>query len=492
MNRVSGLAIKHWLLAMLLFAVYGIQVCPFLEAQTVFQLLLPIVISFIVTSSVRIIAMQFIENSELARQVRLQFKLDFILFILAALMIVGYNSYFFDPPWESHLKVILGLTALGFYVASDLALAKEWDIAKQLSRHQLHLPLNNKALSVSQKFSAFAAISTLILAGVIFLVINKDLDWLVNVGSERYPLATAQRYIVIEVSFVLLVVMSYVLRVIMSYSKNLQLLLENENQTLAKVQLGQFDTQVTISSNDEFGLMAQRTNAMISSLQHSTRALQQTRDITIHSLASLAETRDNETGAHILRTKYYVKALAEALREQPDFAEQLSDQTIDLMYKSAPLHDIGKVGIPDAILLKPGQLDTEQWDTMRQHPQIGANALAAAELQFPSEDTAFLQYAKQIALSHHEKWDGSGYPQGLSGAAIPLSARLMALADVYDALISKRVYKPAFSHEKAKQIILEGKGKHFDPAVVEAFCQSESQFLDIAARYQDKEPQAVA
>lgn len=280
-------------------------------------------------------------------------------------------------------------------------------------------------------------------------------------------------------------VLAYVLRVIHSYSKNLQNLLDGENQSLALVQQGQFDTQVTISSRDEFGQIAERTNAMIASLKQNTQALQQTRDIAIHSLASLAETRDNETGAHILRTKYYVKALAEELYQSVDLDEALDKDTIELIYKSAPLQDIGKVGVPDAILLKPGQLDQQQWQVMRQHPEIGAAALAEAERQFSREDTAFLRYAKEIALCHHEKWDGSGYPAGLAGKAIPLSARLMALADVYDALISKRVYKPAFPHQKAKQIIEQGKGTHFDPAVVEAFARCEQQFIEIAARYRD-------
>ncbi|WP_406609154.1 HD-GYP domain-containing protein [Agarivorans sp. JK6] len=491
MEKVARLASKHWLIAMVLFSIYGVQVCPFLEAQTPLQLLLPIIISFLVTLLARRFACLAIERKSKEQQVRAQFTLDFSLFLIMALSIVSYNLMMFEPPWESNLKVILGLAALGFYVAADLALFKEWQIAQDLESAGQHLQIKPQPYSVSQKFSAFAAASAFVLAGVIFLVINKDLDWLVNVGSELYPIEVAQRYIVIELSFVLLVVLAYVLRVISSYSRNLKRLLENENHSLAKVQAGQLDTQVTISSSDEFGLIAQRTNSMIASLQRSTLSLQQTRDIAIHSLATLAETRDNETGAHILRTQYYVKALAEALQNEQGFSNLLSPQIIDLIYKSAPLHDIGKVGIPDAILLKPGQLDDEQWQIMRQHPEIGADALAEAERQFGSEDAAFLQYAKEIALSHHEKWDGSGYPEGLAGNDIPLSARLMALADVYDALISKRVYKPAFSHDKAKQIILEGKGSHFDPAVVEAFCRCEQQFVEIAAQYSDK-PECAA
>ena len=211
-----------------------------------------------------------------------------------------------------------------------------------------------------------------------------------------------------------------------------------------------------------------------------------TQDVTIRALASLAETRDNETGNHIRRTQYYVQCLAEALRDHPRFADHLDDRTIDLLFKSAPLHDIGKVGIPDAILLKPGRLTDEEFTIMKRHALIGREALLAA-LDGQAEDRVeFLRYAMEIAAGHHEKWDGSGYPAGLAGDDIPLSARLMAVADVYDALISRRVYKPAFPHEKAVSIIIEGRGGHFDPDIVDAFLRVAEEFRAIAARYTDE------
>jgi response regulator RpfG family c-di-GMP phosphodiesterase len=207
--------------------------------------------------------------------------------------------------------------------------------------------------------------------------------------------------------------------------------------------------------------------------------------VAIVSLSALAESRDNETGAHILRTQEYVKVLAEHLAKDEHYRDQLTPEYIDLLFKSAPLHDVGKVGVPDSVLLKPGKLTNEEFEIMKQHPQIGADALSIAEKQLGS--SSFLRVAKEISLTHHEKWNGTGYPQQLAGDAIPLSGRLMALADVYDALISKRVYKPAFSHEKAKSIIIEGSGSHFDPAVVAAFQAVEASFVDIAAHYQDRE-----
>jgi len=215
-----------------------------------------------------------------------------------------------------------------------------------------------------------------------------------------------------------------------------------------------------------------------------SREVVETRDLTIRALASLAETRDNETGNHIRRTQHYVRILAEHLRHIAPYSDELNDITIELLFKSAPLHDIGKVGIPDAILLKPGKLTDEEFEIMKSHAVLGHNALLSAEEQGVSENS-FLRYAREIANGHHEKWDGSGYPAGLAGENIPLSARLMAVADVYDALISKRVYKPAFPHEKAVELIVEQRGRHFDPKVVDALLAEEPHFRIIAAQFSD-------
>jgi len=211
------------------------------------------------------------------------------------------------------------------------------------------------------------------------------------------------------------------------------------------------------------------------------RAIQET---TIHAMASLAETRDNETGNHIRRTQNYVKTLAQTLSKHPRFSHYLTDEQIEMLYLSAPLHDIGKVGIPDHILLKPGRLDAAEFEIMKTHTTLGYQSILSASERL-SAGSSFLTCAMEIALSHQEKWDGSGYPQGLSGDAIPISARLMAVADVYDALISERYYKKAFSHESAVGIILEGRGSHFDPDVVDAFQRIERKFVEIATKFSD-------
>jgi putative two-component system response regulator len=212
--------------------------------------------------------------------------------------------------------------------------------------------------------------------------------------------------------------------------------------------------------------------------------------VSIRALAHLAETRDSETGNHILRTQNYVRALALQLRQHPRFAAILDSRTIDLLTKSAPLHDIGKVGIPDSILQKPGRLTPEEWMIMKTHSRLGSDAIEQAEIDV-EQPVAFLSLAKEIAHWHHEKWDGSGYPDGLTGEAIPLSARLMAVADVFDALISQRVYKPAMSYDQARDIITGGSGSHFDPDIVAAFLEGFDAMTAIADQYKDRgNPQA--
>ena len=205
-------------------------------------------------------------------------------------------------------------------------------------------------------------------------------------------------------------------------------------------------------------------------------------EVSIHALARLAETRDPETGKHLRRTQEYILTLAKRLCQHPRFAHYLDQRTINALVQSAPLHDIGKVGIPDHVLLKPGKLTPEEWEIMKTHAELGSNAIAQAEAD-ADKPVEFLAIAKMIARSHHEKWDGSGYPDGLAGDDIPIAARLMALADVFDALTCKRVYKPAFSFEHAHRIILDGKGIHFDPDIVEAFACDFETFVAIAKAY---------
>ena len=215
-----------------------------------------------------------------------------------------------------------------------------------------------------------------------------------------------------------------------------------------------------------------------------TLEVQALQDVTIMAMASLAETRDDETGNHIRRTQLYVKALAERLRAHPRFEAVLNTQMIELIYKSAPLHDIGKIGIPDHILLKPGKLTDNEFEVVKEHTLLGRKAIEGAERRLGMR-VRFLNVAKDMACCHHERWDGTGYPLCLAGDAIPVPGRLMALADVYDAIISQRIYKSASTHEQACSAIVKGRGTQFDPDVVDAFIDIAEEFRDIALKYPD-------
>jgi len=208
-----------------------------------------------------------------------------------------------------------------------------------------------------------------------------------------------------------------------------------------------------------------------------------TQDVTIQTIAALAETRDTETGNHISRTMMYVKTLASLLKESEDFKDQITEDMSELLHKSAQLHDIGKVGVPDSILLKPGKLTEEEFEEMKKHTEYGRNALQIAENALG--DNSFMKYAREIAFTHHEKWDGSGYPLGLKDEDIPLSGRIMAFADVYDALISERPYKRAFTHEEAISIIENDLGTHFDPRIGALFMSNHKMFEQIAKDFDD-------
>jgi putative two-component system response regulator len=211
----------------------------------------------------------------------------------------------------------------------------------------------------------------------------------------------------------------------------------------------------------------------------------ESREVTVLSLAKLAQSHDQETGAHVDRMREYCRVLAETLSERDKFRDQVDGDFVHLIYLTSPLHDIGKVGIPDCILQKAGPWTDDEYEIMKQHAVTGGMTLDSAIYAYP--DAQFLCMARDIARSHHERFDGSGYPHGLCGEAIPLCGRIVALADVYDALTTRRVYKPAVSHRNARRIILAGNATQFDPDVVQAFLDSEARFVDIYHRYAARE-----
>jgi len=226
----------------------------------------------------------------------------------------------------------------------------------------------------------------------------------------------------------------------------------------------------------------EENNAIKLELAH--KKLEQSELQFLASLNALAKARDNETGNHIVRTQNYVRLLALRLRKDGHYAEELTDHNIDLLFKAAPLHDIGKIGIPDHVLLKNGPLTDEEWVIMKTHTSIGEYVLNTSDIDI-NADHDVIANAIKIAGGHHERWNGAGYPRGLAGLAIPLPARIMALADMYDALVSERVYKQAWTHQRAAQEIIAGRSTYFDPVIVDAFIAEQTTFKDIADQYRD-------
>jgi HD-GYP domain-containing protein (c-di-GMP phosphodiesterase class II) len=479
----------HYVAALIILPIYGIQVCPYIDSLKAWQIVIPMAVVLSVQYVMRgVLSQRMVANQPLEIRVARAFWLELALFACTAVTLTLYNTVIYDFPVSSGLKVMTGVMGLGFFAAVDLGLEEEMRVADAVEAGQGRFSPDDHPFSMTRRAALFATISILVLIVVFMLIVIKDLDWIIHIG-DTIPLKTARTSILIEFVFVLSVILPHTLNIIRSYARNLKRTLGNQTTVMGRITLGDYDVRVPVASNDELGFIAQHTNEMAERIEEHANELARTRDVTILSLATLAETRDNETGAHILRTQRYVRILAQHLKDHPHFSHELDDDTITLMFKSAPLHDVGKVGIPDAILLKPGKLTDEEFKIMKTHAQLGADALSVAERELGSN--SFLRYAREIALTHHEKWDGSGYPQGLKGTDIPMCGRLMAVADVYDALISKRVYKPAFSHEKAVGILRDGAGSHFDPDIVAAMDACEDQFKAIARQFGDQHTEAA-
>lgn len=467
-------------------ALFGGQVCPFLDDLSLVSWSLTLLVGIVPAFLIRLGVERWAFHRERTIPTRshsslLRFFFELGMLLGAGTVVALFNFAVFGFPFLASglAAVLVGFALVGFFAGLDLTLAEERRIIGSLLEEGKAIRWYRDYFPLTRKFLLFGSLSVFFIMGATFLVVSHDLTWLSE--QETMSWLEAQRTVLIEIAFITAAFLFLVVDVIYSYAKNLRILFSNEITTLKGIEEGRLDGQVPVATNDEFGLIARYTNHMIESLRHRTRELERTQDITIHTLAALAETRDTETGAHLLRTESYVRLLAEELQE----LWGLDDQTVTLYHKSAPLHDIGKVGVPDSILLKPGPLTKEEWVEMRKHPIYGLEALKQGDEC--AGDTAFLRSACDIIGTHHEKWDGTGYPNGLAGDAIPHAGRLMALADVYDALITERAYKEAFSHERARDIILQERGRHFDPAVVDAFLAQEDAFREIGAAVSQNE-----
>ncbi len=470
----------HYFFAALTLSIYGGQVCPFIDSLSFIDWMIEMALIFGGAFLLRQpLWRRFVFSVPLEERLPRAIRTEWGIFITAGIVITIFDLFAYQFPIGSGIKIVVACVGLGLFAAIDMELAEERRLYNELTSSGGSIPSTDRYMPLTSRFTIATIVVVTVATAAVTLVVVRDMEWLGGLSAEE---VLASRWAVAaEIVFVAVIALAHMINLTLSLSKNLNLFFGAENRVLASAMAGDLDSRVTVVRNNEFGMMGRYTNDMIESLKKRTDELQVTRDVTIHALASLAETRDNETGAHILRTQRYVRALAEELRKNHRYAAQLDDETVDLLFKSAPLHDIGKVGIPDAILLKPGKLTDDEFTIMKTHTILGKEALDRAE---PIDGGAsFLKLAREIAIGHHEKWNGAGYPYSLAGEAIPLSARLMAVADVYDALMSKRVYKPAFTHEAATAIIREGRGSHFDPTIVDAFFAIEEKIVAIYEKY---------
>lgn len=473
----------HYLFAGVVLSIYGTQICPFLDTLSFFGLAAIIFAGLGLAYVLHLVLTRnFVTTQFPLDQARYQFRIEVSLFITAGLLMALYNYWSFGFPAGSGMKLVVGCSALGLFAAMDLALDREHVVARHVAETDSVCFLPDNFFPLTKKFALFSTATTVAITGVLILVINHDLTWISNLPQKSH-VGRAIAAVAVEIIFVVAVIMGSLINIIWSYARNLRLYFDRQQAVLHQATRGDLTARLPVATSDEFGKTAVHVNQMIGALEKQNEKLQRTRDATLNSMAGLAETRDPETGRHIERTQEYVHTLAEELQAHPRFQATLTEEKIERLRKSAPLHDIGKVGVPDAILLKPGELEGDEWEEMKKHTDYGRKAIRQAEEQL--KEQSFLSLAREIAYTHHEKWNGEGYPRGLVEEEIPVSGRIMALADVYDALISKRVYKDAFTPEKAREIIEEDKGKHFDPAVVEAFLNREADFREIATENPD-------
>ena len=464
-----------------IFVVYGGKVCPFIDTLSLAELGVQTLIAFSLMFVARLAVVARYGVADFQNQPYLWFIIDFFLFIVMGMVYAIYNFIQHDFPMASGLKVIFGMIALGFYTGVERGISRQLFLVKHAKSHGI-TPQNQVLISVVGKFNTLIISSVTIATIISVMIIHKDLIWLESAATVG-NIADLGQSILKEIIFAAAVVLGLTIQIIMKYGELLKAQLDQELNGLQRAIDGEYSEKISIPSDDEFGVIATKTNQLIREIETREEQLTQARDLTILALSSLAEARDNETGAHLKRTQFYVKCLAEYVMAQQIDGYAITEQDVELMFKSAPLHDIGKVGIADSILLKPGKLTDIEFSEMKKHTTIGGAAIT--NIIASNTNNEFLEYARDIVEFHHEKWDGSGYPKKLKADEIPLAARFMALADVYDALISKRVYKEAFSHGKAREIILAGKGKHFDPTIVDAFVACEGRFVEIAERFSD-------
>ncbi len=457
-NGATRSAIHHGIAAALLTA-YGYHVCNFISGLAVATWaasLAPVLMAQWVVRTA--LARFYVSPSPVALRPRRAFLVELSVFAIGGAVLGGLNVVVHGFPAGSGIKMSLGFVTAGLFAGADAALARS------LARFD-HGGLGMDALGRRSPFAlrvgAATAMVMSLLTTISALLVLRAFEEL-STGA-----ASSFKRVAIELLFVLCVFLAYSFNLVRGLGGLVGRALREQIDTLQASHAAVSGRRAVVATTDEFGMITHEINVLLDALDASNRDAARANETTIRGLVSLAGARDDETGPHLQRTQRYVGLLARRLATETDLASRLTEEAIRLMCAAAPLHDIGKVGIPDSVLRKPGRLTEEEFALMRTHVALGLGVLDGIIAEVGR--TPFLEVARDVIAGHHERWDGRGYPAGLAGEDIPLAGRIMAVADVYDALRSVRVYKPAMSREEARRVIAEGAGSHFDPRIVAAF-----------------------
>ncbi|MDP2803031.1 MAG: HD domain-containing protein [Phreatobacter sp.] len=451
----ARLSAGHHCLAAVFITLYGYHVCSIISALDLITWAVTLVPVLLMQWTMRWLAVSVAPSTRSASSPNWAFSLELLAFALGGILIGVINTKVHGVPVTNGVKVALSFLALGLFAALDQAIL---GTRERLKQGGLSEPVETVRLSLATQLAW-------LLGSMIALVVAIAGALMLRLLDEPGP-DTGQT-LAIELAVLFASFSAYSAYVLSRAHQVFSLALAEQLSALGGMTSGGASRRARIAMRDEIGMISTRVNWMLDALQTAEQQRIIAHAAMLRGLIGLAGTRDNETGQHLARTQKYVETIAAELAKQPHYLAVLTPEVIKLCVAAAPLHDIGKVAIPDAILLKSGKLTHEEFAMMQTHVGEGVRVIDAIIAE--AGESPFLLTAREMVGGHHEKFDGSGYPLGLKAESIPLSARLMAVADVYDALRTQRVYKPAVDRNTARQIIIDGAGKHFDPDIVSAF-----------------------
>ena len=465
----------HHVLAVAFLTIYGYRVCNFISGLDVLvwtSTVVPIVLAQWAARTA--FSHKVVALSPPEQKPRLAFAAEVAVFVAGGAAVGALNTLVHGFPAGSGVKVLIGFMAVGLFAGADQAASR---IMARYDEGGLTRRVSTVRWSLFARVGTTAAFILAFMTVIACLLIMRVVE-----DSASYDRATFLR-LSTEFGFVLIVFLVYVANLIRGLARVVDRGLREQVETLEQSRTVLGARRAIVGTGDEIGLVATELNGLLDTLEQTTRTAARANEAMIRGLVGLAGARDNETGLHLKRTQLYLTELCRELARHRTFADALTEEAIARLVAAAPLHDIGKVAIPDAILRKPGKLTEAEFAIMKTHVTEGLRVIDDVIAEVGA--TPFLSTVRDVVAGHHERYDGRGYPFGLAADAIPLAGRLMAVADVYDALRSARVYKPAVSQDEARRIIEEGAGSHFDPRIVAAFLAVEPEIHRISQRFSD-------